>query len=78
MTNKGKKVNPLWGGRFDSGTNELAQTFSSSIDIHNRLFKADVKGSIAYAEILKDAKLISASDLSKIKKGLTKILKEIQ
>ena len=78
MTKKEKKVNPLWGGRFDSGTNELAQSFSASIDIDKRLFEADIKGSIAYAEILKDAKLISESELSKIKKGLAKILKEIQ
>ena len=61
-------MNPLWGGRFDSGINELAQSFSASIDIDKRLFEADIKGSIAYAEILKDAKLISASELSKIKK----------
>ena len=78
MTKKEKKVNPLWGGRFDSGTNELAQSFSASIDLDKRLFEADIKGSIAYAEILKDAKLISSSELSKIKKGLAKILKEIQ
>ncbi len=78
MTKKGKKVNPLWGGRFDSGINELAQSFSASIDIDKRLFEADIKGSIAYAEVLKDAKLINPSELSKIKKGLAKILKEIQ
>ena len=78
MTKKGKKVNPLWGGRFDSGINELAQSFSASIDIDKRLFEADIKGSIAYAEVLKDAKLINASELSKIKKGQAKILKEIQ
>ena len=78
MTKKGKKVNPLWGGRFDSGINELAQSFSASIDIDKRLFEADIKGSIAYAEALKDAKLINTSELSKIKKGLAKILKEIK
>ena len=78
MTKKEKKVNPLWGGRFDSGTNELAQSFSASINVDKRLFEADIKGSIAYAEILKDAKLINASELSKIKKGLAKILKEIK
>ena len=78
MTKKEKKVNPLWGGRFDSGINELAQSFSASIDIDKRLFEADIKGSIAYAEVLKDAKLINTSELSKIKKGLAKILKEIK
>ena len=77
MAKKEKKVNPLWGGRFKSGTNDLAQTFSASVDVDKRLFEVDIKGSIAYAEVLKDAKLISSIELSKIKKGLNKILDEI-
>ena len=77
MVRKKKKVNPLWGGRFNSGVNDLAQSFSSSVEIDKRLFKADIQGSIAYAEILKEANLISSSELSKIKKGLKKILEEI-
>ena len=78
MAKKEKKVNPLWGGRFESGTNDLAQSFSASIDVDKRLFEADIKGSIAYAEILKNAKLISSPELGKIKKGLNKILGEIR
>ena len=78
MAKKEKKVNPLWGGRFESGTNDLAQSFSASIDVDKRLFEADIKGSIAYAEILKNAKLISSTELGKIKKGLNKILGEIR
>ena len=78
MAKKEKKVNPLWGGRFKSGTNDLAQTFSASVDVDKRLFEVDIKGSIAYAEVLKDAKLISSIELSKIKKGLKKILEEIR
>ena len=78
MAKKEKKVNPLWGGRFESGTNNLAQSFSASINTDKRLFEADIKGSIAYAEILKNAKLISSTELGKIKKGLNKILGEIR
>ena len=78
MAKKEKKVNPLWGGRFKSGTNDLAQSFSASVDVDKRLFEADIKGSIAYAEILKKAKLINTAELSKIKKGLKKILEEIK
>ena len=77
MAKKGNKVNALWGGRFNSGTNHLAQSFSASVDIDKRLFKTDIQGSIAYAEILKKANIISAKELSKIKKGLKKILEEI-
>ena len=78
MVKKEKKVNPLWGGRFNSGSDDLAQSFSSSIDIDKRLFKVDIQGSIAYAEILRKAQLINANELSNIKKGLKKILEDIK
>ena len=78
MTKKEQTVNPLWGGRFKSGANDLAQSFSASIDVDKRLFESDIRGSVAYAEILKNAKLITPSELSKIKKGLNKILNEIK
>ena len=77
MVKKGKKVNPLWGGRFDYASSDLAQSFSASIDLDKRLFEVDIQGSIAYAEILKQAKLINTKELSKIKKGLKIILEEI-
>ena len=78
MATMKKKVNPLWGGRFKTGASDLAQSFSSSVDIDKNLFEVDIKGSVAYAEILKEAKVINAKDLSKIKKGLNKILLEIR
>ena len=78
MAKKEKEINPLWGGRFESGTDDLAQSFSASIDIDKRLFEVDIQGSIAYAEILNVANLINSSELKKIKKGLNKILNEIK
>ncbi len=78
MAKKEKEINPLWGGRFESGTDDLAQSFSASIDIDKRLFEVDIQGSIAYAEILKVANLINSSELKRIKKGLNKILDEIR
>ena len=78
MAKKEKEINPLWGGRFKSGTDDLAQSFSASIDIDKRLFEVDIQGSIAYAEILNVANLINSSELKKIKKGLNKILDEIK
>ena len=78
MAKKEKEINPLWGGRFESGTDDLAQSFSASIDIDKRLFEVDIQGSIAYAEILNVANLVNSSELKKIKKGLNKILDEIK
>ena len=78
MAKKEKEINPLWGGRFKSGTDDLAQSFSASIDIDIRLLEVDIQGSIAYAEILNVANLINSSELKRIKKGLNKILDEIK
>ena len=77
MVKKEKSVNPLWGGRFKAGVHDLAQSFSASVDTDKRLFESDIKGSIAYAEVLKKAKIINASELKKIKKALAKFLKKL-
>tara|TARA_B100001057_G_scaffold65722_1_gene59457 strand:- start:6032 stop:7435 length:1404 start_codon:yes stop_codon:yes gene_type:complete len=78
MTKKEKSKNPLWGGRFKTGADRAAESFSASVHIDKRLFEADIKGSIAYAEALKKGQIINANELSKIKKGLRKILQEIK
>jgi len=78
MAKKGKSVNPLWGGRFKSGTSDLAQSFSASVDTDKRLFESDIRGSIAYAEALKKANLINANELRKIKEGLRRVMEEIR
>ena len=77
MKKKENSINPLWGGRFKSGINDLAQYYSASVDIDKRLFEVDIEGSIAYAEALRRAKLINANELKKIKQGLKKVLQEI-
>mgnify|MGYP002032202652 FL=1 len=78
MAKKKDTVNPLWGGRFEEGTGNLTRSYTSSIDIDKALYEVDIKGSIAYAEALKQAKVISPNEFQKIKKGLSKILLEIK
>ena len=78
MTINKKEANPLWGGRFKTGTGDLAQSFSASVDVDKTLFQVDITGSIAYAEILRAAKILTAKELVKIKKGLNKVLLEIK
>ena len=73
MTKNKDKVNPLWGGRFKEGVSNLTQSFTSSVDIDKALYEVDIKGSIAYAETLKEAKVIIQKEFLKIKKGLVKI-----
>tara|TARA_Y100001934_G_C12343295_1_gene771380 strand:+ start:841 stop:2241 length:1401 start_codon:yes stop_codon:yes gene_type:complete len=75
---KDKKTNPLWGGRFKEGVNEKASRFSSSVNLDKRLYKEDIDGSIVYAMALKEAKVITQKDYSKIKKGLLSVCKAIE
>ena len=78
MSKKINKKNPLWGGRFEGSTDSLTQSFSASIDVDKELYAVDIKGSIAYAEALKEAKVITPKEFQKIKRGLIKILAEIE
>ena len=78
MAKNKDKVNPLWGGRFEEGASNSTQSFTASINIDKALYEVDIKGSIAYAEALKEAKVINQKEFLKIKKGLMKILTEIE
>jgi len=63
----------LWSGRFKEGMSKSVEKFTSSIDFDKRLFKEDVTGSIAWANALKRAKVITSAEAGKIIKGLKAI-----
>ena len=68
----------LWGGRFSKKTDSLVEEFTSSINVDKELAEYDVIGSIIHAAVLKEAKLISKQEYTKIDQGLTGILKDIR
>jgi len=68
----------LWGGRFSGSMSKSVEKFTSSIDFDKRLFKEDVTGSIAWANALKRAKVISSAEAGKIIKGLKAISSGIE
>ena len=72
------KKNPSWGGRFTKKPSQIAQNFSSSVDVDQALYSQDIQGSIAYAEALMEAKVLSKNECNKIKTGLKKIKKKIE
>jgi argininosuccinate lyase len=53
-----------WDGRFDKGTEPLMEQFSSSIGVDWRLFPYDIKGSIAYAEMLFKIGILNQREMS--------------
>ena len=68
----------LWGGRFSKDTNKLVDAFNASIEYDQRLYKEDIRGSIAHAHMLAKTGIISAKDGKAIEAGLKKILADIE
>ncbi|MBC9784679.1 argininosuccinate lyase [Heliobacterium chlorum] len=67
----------LWGGRFEKGTDKVVEDFHSSIRFDQRLYKQDIRGSIAHARMLGRQGIIAASEAEQIIEGLEKILADI-
>jgi argininosuccinate lyase len=64
----------LWSGRFDTAPDPDAFDFGISFGFDRALFEDDVTGSIAWAEALGAAGILSATDLSAIIGALQAIL----
>ena len=67
-----------WGGRFKSGTEPLMERFSASIQFDWLLFRQDIKGSTAYAEMLQRIGVLTMDETLKITDGLRQIEHEIE
>jgi len=74
---KNKNNQAIWNSRIKKKTSPLFQKVGSSISIDKRLYKEDIKGSIAHVEMLFKQKIISFKVKNKIIYGLEKIEKEI-
>ena len=74
---KNKNNKAIWETRIKKKLSSLFQTVGSSIDIDKKLYKEDIRGSIAHVEMLFRQKIISFKIKNKIIYGLNKIEKEI-
>jgi argininosuccinate lyase len=57
---------------------ELVQRYTASVFFDRRLWKADIQGSLAHAEMLAAQGIISAQDAADIQRGLQQIAQEIE
>lgn len=71
------KSQKLWGGRFQGEANATFVEFNNSFHFDVRLLEADIRASIAHAEGLKAAGVLTENEAVKINRGLTKLAKEI-
>jgi argininosuccinate lyase len=73
-----KPANKAWGGRFSEATDEFVTRFTASITFDQRLYKQDIRGSLAHAHMLHEVKLINDDEFRQIKVGLASILEDIE
>ena len=67
----------LWAGRFQKETDTLVNDFNSSIQFDARLYKQDIAGSIAHAQMLGKQGIIEEHEVEQIVEGLKAILADI-
>jgi len=68
----------LWGGRFSQPTDVFVEEFTASIDFDKRLYRQDIRGSIAHARMLGKQGIIPQEDMEAIIGGLQDILRQIE
>src|SRR3989440_11998029 len=65
-------------GRFDEPASETAQLYSESVSIDWRLYAHDIKGSLAHANALAAAGILTREEQEKMEAALTVIEAEIK
>ncbi len=67
----------LWSGRFSKEGSKLLDLFNASLPFDRKLYKEDIKGSVAHAKMLAKQGILSDDEAKSIQEGLEKIEKEI-
>lgn len=71
-------MDKLWAGRFLTALDKTADDFNSSISFDGKMFRQDIKGSVAHATMLASKGIISKEDAETIIEGLGSILSDIE
>ena len=70
-------MNKMWAGRSRKETDKLADEFNSSVAVDGRMYRQDITGSVAHAEMLAGCGIITPAECDAICDGLKGILADI-
>ncbi len=73
-----RQTNQSWGGRFTESTDAFVATFTASVGFDQRMYRQDINGSIAHAQMLQRIGVLSPEDCTAIVSGLEDIRAEIE
>ena len=68
----------LWGGRFTKELDQLAYNFNASITFDQKLYRQDIRGSIAHVTMLAKQGVLTEEEKNVIIDGLNGILKDVE
>ncbi|OYT99850.1 MAG: argininosuccinate lyase [Burkholderiales bacterium PBB1] len=77
-------TNPLdnkseaWSALFSEPMSELVKRYTASVSFDQRLWRADIAGSLAHAEMLHHQGIVSAEDRASIERGMAQITADIE
>ena len=68
----------MWGGRFAQGPSAIMAEINASIGFDRKMWRQDIRGSLAHAAMLSHVGIIGPEDEAAIRAGLEKIGQEIE
>ena len=68
----------MWAGRTDGNTDKLADDFNSSIHFDCKLYKQDIRGSMAHAAMLGAQGIVTQAEADQLIEGLEGILRDLE
>jgi len=73
-----KSVVKPWGGRFTEATDVFVEAFTASVEFDQRMYKQDIRGSVAHATMLNKVGVLTDDEKNAIVQGLQQIESEIE
>lgn len=77
-SNQLDKKSQAWSALFSEPMSELVKRYTASVFFDKRLWKADIAGSLAHAEMLSAQGIIQPKDLADIQRGMARITADIE
>ncbi|CAN7214502.1 argininosuccinate lyase [Rhizobacter sp. LjRoot28] len=77
-SNQLDKKSQAWSALFSEPMSELVKRYTASVFFDKRLWKADIAGSLAHAEMLQAQGIIGEADLADIRRGMALITADIE
>ncbi|EXI93151.1 MAG: Argininosuccinate lyase 1 [Candidatus Accumulibacter sp. BA-94] len=67
-----------WAGRFSEPTSELVKRYTASVRFDQRMWRQDIRASLAHATMLARQAIIGPADLADIESGMAQVASEIE